>query len=213
MGSPTCLTDPAALIAADTSAVINLNATGCAAEILRAIPNKLMVVDVVRRELEEGKPRGRRDADLLEELVAAGLVEIGELGDVAAVHFERLVVGPAAMTLDDGEAATIAFAVARGAVAVVDERKATRLCAQMFPELSVGCTVDILKHPQVQNGLGKDLLADAVFRALQDGRMRVFPHHIEWVVGMIGPGRAAACISLPNAVRVLQQEAQQSGKQ
>jgi predicted nucleic acid-binding protein len=213
MGSPTCLTDPAALIAADTSAVINLNATGCAAEILRAIPNKLMVVDVVRRELEEGRLRGRRDADLLEELVAAGLAQIGELGEVAAVHFEKLVVGPAAMTLDDGEAATIAFAVARGAVAVVDERKATRLCAQTFPELSVGCTVDILRHPQVLNGLGKDLLADAVFRALQDGRMRVFSHHIEWVVGMIGPERAAVCSSLPNAVRVLQEKARQSGKQ
>jgi predicted nucleic acid-binding protein len=212
MGSLTCLTDPAALIAADTSAVINLNATGCAREILRAIPNKVMVVDVVLRELEEGRPRGRRDADSLQALVAAGLVEIGKLGDIAALHFERLVVGPAAMTLDDGEAATIAFAVARGAIAVVDERKATRLCAQMFPELCVGCTVDMLAHPKVQQGLGKPTLAEAVFKALYQGRMRVLPQHVEWVIGLIGPEKAAMCSSLPNSVRVPQQRLQQAGK-
>jgi predicted nucleic acid-binding protein len=199
------LTDPAALIAADTSAVINLNATGCAAEILRAIPNKVMVVDVVVRELEDGRRHGRRDADSLQELIAAGLVEIGRLGDIAALHFERLVVGPAAMTLDDGEAATIAWAVAHGGIAVVDERKATRLCAQLFPHLCVGCTVDILAHPAVGFSLGKEMLAAAVFKALQNGRMRVFPQNIEWVVDLIGQEQAAACASLPMSVRKAQQ--------
>jgi predicted nucleic acid-binding protein len=201
MGSQTCLTDPAALITADTSAIINLNATGCAREILRAIPNKVTVVDVVSRELEEGRRRGRRDADSLQELVAAGLVEIRKLGDIAALHFESLVVGPAAMTLDDGEAATIAYAVGGGGIAVVDERKATRLCAQLFPQLCVGCTLDILAHPSVQHELGQQILADAVFKALCHGRMRVFPQYIEWVISLIGLDRAAACNSLPNSVR------------
>jgi predicted nucleic acid-binding protein len=205
MGSLPCLTDPALLIAADTSAVINLNATGCAAEILRAIPNKLMVVDVVRRELEEGRPRGRRDADMLKDLVAAGLAQIAELGQGAAVHFEKLVIGPAASTLDDGEAATISCAVARGGIAILDERKATRLCAELFPELCVGCTVDILRHPQVLDRLGNEMLGDAVFRALHDGRMRVFPHHIDWVVGVIGPEKAASCSSFPCSVRLLKE--------
>jgi len=211
MGSPTCLTDPAALIAADTSAVINLNGTGCAAEILRAIPNKLMVVDVVRRELGEGRLRGRRDADLLEELVAAGLAQIGELGDVAAVHFEKLVVGPAAMTLDDGEAATIAVAVARGAVAVIDERKAIRLSAEMFPELVVGCTVDILSHPNVHDSLGEQRVGEAVFNALCHGRMRVPPQYMEWVIGMIGRENVAKCSSLPNSIRAVHQNIERSG--
>jgi predicted nucleic acid-binding protein len=199
------LTDPAAFITADTSAIINLNATGRAAEILRALPNKLMVVDIVRRELEDGRVRGRRDADLLEELVAADLAHIAELGEIATVHFEKLVVGPAAVTLDDGEAATISCAIARGGIAILDERKATRLCAELFPELCVACTVDILRHPQVQDGLGIDVLAEAVFGALRDGRMRVFPQHMQWVLGLISPERAAECASLPNSIRRPQQ--------
>lgn len=201
MGSLTCLTDPAAPIAADTSAVINLNATGCAAQILRAIPNKLLVVDVVLGELEEGRRRGRRDADFLQELVREGLAQIVKLDEDASLHFERLVVGPAAMTLDDGEAATIAWAVRWGAVAVIDERKATRIGAELFSALRIACTVDMLVHPKVQDGLGKELLADAVFRALRDGRMRVFPQHIEWVIGLIGPEKVEACRSLPGSAR------------
>jgi predicted nucleic acid-binding protein len=210
MDSPTSLIDPAAVIVADASAIINLNATGCAAEILRAIPNKVVVVDVVPAELEEGRRRGRHDSGLLGELVSAGLVEIGKLDDSAAVHFEKLVVGPAAMTLDDGEAATIAYAIGRQCVAVIDERKATRICSEMFPDLRIGCTVDILTHPELRKSFGNEMLADAVFKALQHGRMRVFPQHIEWVVELIGPAIAAACTSLPRFVRQPQQKVSKS---
>jgi len=98
-------------------------------------------------------------------------------------------------------AATIAFAVARGGIAIVDERKATRLCAQLFPELCVGCTVDMLAYPAVRLSLGAELLAEAVFKALRDGRMRVFPQNLEWVFNLIGPEQAQACVSLPSSVR------------
>jgi predicted nucleic acid-binding protein len=201
MGLLTCLTDPDALIAADTSTVINLNATGCAREIVSAIPNKVVVVDVVPGELDEGRLRGREDADLLDQLVAAGLVGVVKLDEVSVLHFEKLVVGPAAMTLDDGEAATIAYAVSHKGIAVIDERKATRIAAEKFPKLRVGCTVDILAHPKVQKCLGKKVLADAVFNALYHGRMGVFQHHVEWVVGLIGTDRASECTSLPRSIR------------
>jgi len=201
MGSLTCLTDPAALLIADASAVINLNATGSARGILGALPNRVAVVDVVPAELENGRPRGRRDAELLNELISHSLVTLVTLDDVAALHFEQLVVGPAAMTLDDGEAATIAYAAAHGGVPVVDERKATRICGERFPGLRTACTVDILAHPDVQGGLGKDALAEAVFNALYNGRMRVPPHFISWVVELVGPARASRCVSLPNSAR------------
>ena len=84
MGSLTSLTDPAALLVADASAVINLNATGCAAEILKALPNPVAVTDVVPGELETGRSRGRRNADMLQELVTAGLINIVPLNDAAA---------------------------------------------------------------------------------------------------------------------------------
>jgi predicted nucleic acid-binding protein len=201
MGSPTCLTDPAALLIADTSAVINLNATGCARLILGALPNRVAVVDVVPAELENGRPRGRRDAELLNELISNSLVTLVTLDDLAALHFEQMVVGPAAMTLDDGEAATIAYAAARGCVPIIDERKATRICGEKFPALRTACTVDVLAHPAVLSGLGKDAQAEAVFNALQFGRMRVSPHHIEWVIGLIGTDRVTLCASLPSSIR------------
>jgi predicted nucleic acid-binding protein len=202
---PTCLADPSAVIVADTSTVINLNATGCAREIVRAIPNKFVVVDVAAAELNEGRRRGRRDADLLAELVRDRILEIVELDDSADAQFENLVVGHAAMTLDDGEAATIAYAVSRQATPVIDERKATRICAERYPALRIGCTVDILAHPGVEKYLGKDMLANAVFDALQKGRMGVLPQHVKWVIELIGSARAAACASLPKSVRQPQQ--------
>jgi predicted nucleic acid-binding protein len=204
MGSRNRLTDPAPFIA-DASAVINLNATGHAREILRALPRRVKVVDIVAMELDQGRRRGRDDAGLLDELVEAGLAEIVRLDETAESHFEKLVIGPATVTLDDGEAATIAYAVDTKAIAVIDERKATRLCAQFFPDLQLGCTVDILSHAEVGRHLGKPGLGDAVFAALQRGRMRVLPQHVKWVVELIGPARAAACASLPKSVRQPQQ--------
>ena len=115
-------------------------------------------------------------------------------------HFSSLVSGSAAETLDDGEAATIACAIERAAVALVDERKAIRFCAERFPNLAVGCTVDVLAQHHVQAALGPGLV-DAVFNALDRGRMRVPEKYGRWVVDLIGKERAAGCRSLPKRFR------------
>jgi predicted nucleic acid-binding protein len=200
MASPPSLSS-SCVITADTSTIINLNATGCAREILEACGSRFVVVDVVRDELEDGRRSGRRDADLLRGLLADGCLELVQLDADATDHFESLVVGPAVMTLDDGEAATIAYAVTKGTTAVIDERKATNICAQRFPGLAICSTVDILARPEVRKKLGDEGLSSAVFRALVHGRMRVFQQHLEWVVALIGSERAAACTSLPRIAR------------
>ena len=202
MGSLTSLTDPAALLVADASAVINLNATGCAAEILKALPNPVAVTDVVPGELETGRSRGRRNADMLQELVTAGLISIVPLNDAAALHFEQLVVGPAAMTLDDGEAATIAYTVANGGIPIIDERKAKRICAERFPSIRLASSTDLFAHENVMGQIGHARLKQAVVNALQLARMRVLPHHIKWVLELIGPEQAALCASLPSSARL-----------
>jgi|SRR5665213_116435 len=202
MGSLTSLTDPAALLVADASAVINLNATGCAAEILKALPNPVAVTDVVPGELETGRSRGRPNADMLQELVAAGLISIVPLNDAAALHFEQLVIGPAAMTLDDGEAATIAYAVANGGIPIIDERKAKRICAERFPSICLASSTDLFAHDNVVGQIGHARLKQAVINALQLARMRVLPHHIKWVLELIGPEQAALCASLPSSARL-----------
>lgn len=209
MESPTFLTDPAAPAVIDTSAAINLVATGYAAEILKALPNRILAVEAVPAELEEGRRRGRKDADLLDDLVTlvtARLIEIVALDDAAIRTFEQLVVGPAAMTLDDGEAATIAYGLEHGGIAVIDERKATRICAERYPALKIGCTVDLFTHPNVAGALGRERLSQAVVNALRHARMRVQLHHARWVVELIGAEQAALCLSLPRIARATERQ-------
>jgi predicted nucleic acid-binding protein len=196
------LTDAAARLVADASTVINLIATGNVRAIVSALPNRVLIVDVVRRELELGRARGREAPGRLDELAADGLVGFVDLGSDAMPAFEDLVVGTALETLDDGEAATIAYATTHSHTALIDERKANRICADRYPALSVACTLDVLLHDAVQRELGPDSLAEAVFRALRDGRMGVMPDRLELVVGLIGEDRAALCPSIPRRVRI-----------
>ncbi len=196
-----CLTDSTLPAVADTSVIINLNATGYSEALLGALPNRFLVVEEVSFELEVDSRTGRNDAEALSALVAQGSVELVRLGDAGTQHFTSLVSGPANQTLDDGEAATIACALEHGATVLIDERKAIRICAERFGELSTGYTVDIFTQDDVQRILTRDTLADAVFNALYQGRMRVPDHYVGWVVNLIGEERAAQCRSLPAAVR------------
>lgn len=193
----------ASTITTDASTIINLNATNCARDIIHALDQKFVVVDIVKGELETGRQNGRRDADHLNSLLADQILELVTLDGAAMTHYESLVVGPAASTLDDGEAATIAYSIMAGATAAIDERKATTLCSVRFPQVSLCSTVDILAQPSVQSALGRDELAAAVFRALTQGRMRVLPHNVKWVVELIGHEKASICTSLPRDIRRL----------
>lgn len=190
-----------AALVADASTIINLIATGSARAIVAALPHRILVVDVVLRELETGRARGREAYDRLNELAAGDVLTLVELGDGALPCFEHLVVGRATETLDDGEAATIAYSVTHGGTALIDERKATRICAAQYPQLQLACTLDLLLHEQVRRQLGPSLVADSVFRALRDARMGVMPRYIDVIVGLIGEERAALCTSLPRRVR------------
>jgi predicted nucleic acid-binding protein len=185
----------------DASVVINLNASGSAAAILRAVPKPTLVVDVVVDELRAATRSNRDDAALLAKLVADGLIAEVSLDDLKQDHFEKLVLGDDADTLDDGEAATIAYAVEKQAIAVFDERKAKRICRARFAQLRVATTIDLIGLDTVATAFGQRSHSEAVFKALVDGRMRVLPEHLGWVVGLIGDERAAQCLSLPAHVR------------
>jgi len=197
-----CLTDPAIDIVADASTLINLNASGQVRAIVPALPNALLVTDVVLGELQENSRRGRRDADLLNGLISEGLIRLVKVEALKEGIFQRLVSGRSIDTLDDGEAATIAYAVEARAMALIDERKANRICRGSYPQLVVGCTVDVLCHDRVQEVLTRAALGQAVFDALQGARMRVLQRHLAWVVDMIGPERAVLCESLPRSARL-----------
>ena len=198
---PSCLSDRTASIIGDASTVINLNATGCAAAILRAVPNRFFIMDVVLDELREDVRSGRNDAQLVSQLVGEGLVTVADLGSLKNGDFERLVSGSTAATLDDGEAATIAYASEYRMTALIDERKANHIGRTQYPHLLIGATVDLLALDCVEGALGATALANAAYAALQGARMRVLPRHLDWIVKLIGQHRAALCESLPRRVR------------
>ncbi len=170
-------------------------------EILRALPFRVAITDIVAAELQEDSRTGRRDAALLAELVATQRISVVSLNDAALEVFGELVAGAAAETLDDGEAATIAYAVTHGAVPVIDERKGRRICHQRFGGLRLLSTAELFMQPAVETALGRDALSDAVFQALQTARMRVLPDYVAWVVALIGIDRALQCPSLPRGAR------------
>ena len=88
-----------------------------------------------------------------------------------------------------------------GAVAIIDEREGDADLRRALPRLGqLLTTVDVLLHPEVRLKLGERPFADAIFAALRDARMAVFPRHFDEVVRLIGPERAAQCPSLPKGL-------------
>ncbi|BAT59393.1 hypothetical protein GJW-30_1_01926 [Variibacter gotjawalensis] len=200
MSSSKFFASPGAVLVADASVLINLNASGRAEEIVMALPARLVVAGNTVVELENGVLRGYDDGERLRALISAGVIGLVRIGAVAAPIYETLIDGSARLTLDDGEAATIACAIEQGGVALLDERKARSLCATSFASLPVRCTAEVLMHEAVAAALGSDHIATVV-RALKVGRMRVPLEHAEELSQLIGPAHASECASLPKSAR------------
>jgi predicted nucleic acid-binding protein len=201
MNSSDFLTDTRVKLVADASVVINLNATARAAEIIKAVPNSFVVTENACIELEMGARNGHHDHRQLVELIDAGLIHRVRLGDADAAIYESLIDGSAMRTLDDGEAATIAYAQQNACIPLIDERKATTLCAASFPGMVVASTAELLIHECIAAAIGAQAQADALVKALTAARMRVPPQHLERLMAIIGPDRAALCASLPRIAR------------
>lgn len=201
MALPPSLSDCPSVLVADASVIISLNATGCAEAILGALTHRVAVVDIVANEIRGGLRRGRQDAAKLEALIESKLLQVVQLGPQGLLRFESLVVGDAGETLDDGEAATLAYAEEAGAQALIDERKARRLATERYAEIPLRCTTDLLACDSVRRVLGPTGLADAIYSALVGARMRVLNEHMAWVVGLIGDRRVTDCLSLSTSIR------------
>ena len=201
MSSSNFPADPGPPFVTDASVVINLNATASAAAIIGAFPNPFVVTEAVRRELSRGQAQGHRCGERLETLISQGLIHVVELLPDDEPIYRSLVDDDVKATLDDGEAATIAHAVGCDGVALIDERKARRICAVRFPSLRLVPTIDVLLHPNVTERLGESGQSEAIYLALRHAKMHVPRHRHQMVVERIGPDRAAECTSLPRSFR------------
>src|SRR4051794_40679624 len=104
------LSDIGATVVADASVMINLCACGVGRTVLEALPVRLMMARDAIAEVATDRRTGRADDQILAGFLSDGLVEEGQLDDAGEEIFASLVIGGAAETLDDGEAASIALA-------------------------------------------------------------------------------------------------------
>lgn len=184
----------------DTSVIINLNATGQGADVVRAFGVMLRASTIVRDELIADRFSARNDAKMAKKLADDGLLEFVELDDEGERLFAGLVSGSAAETLDDGEAATLAAGAVLGHTVVIDERKAQRIAGERFTSMQIITTADILCSERVVSGLGTAAVGNLIFNGLVGARMFVPERHHGWVSDILGE-RITKCHSLPAALR------------
>lgn len=195
------LTEQNSTLVLDASVVINLLATGHSSAIIQALNAPLIVPDNVVREIERGAAAGRSDFDLLNRTLSEQILRTEKLDGEILKNFFDLVSGSTSDTLGDGEAATLALAHGCQFIAVIDEKKATRIAAERFGRLKVVTTVDVLAHESVRSSLGAEPLAEATFNALRRARMQVRDYQFEWVAHTIGAARVEVCPSLRKLAR------------
>jgi hypothetical protein len=150
----------------DACGLLNLAATGRAAEILRALGDPCYVTKYVRtseifylRALPEEDPR----ASLLPVDVKP-LFEAGLLQDVDLEMAEQETFVNLALELDDGEARTAAVAVHRKLCVATDDRRALRLLASLSPPVSVLTTPEWVKEWADTGTVASDVLVDVLRR-------------------------------------------------
>ena len=183
-------------VVADTSVLINLDASGHAGAIIQATSGVLLTTKNALEELLEGERRGYSTASELRTLQSEGVVKVVELGDAEEEIYRTLIEGPAARTLGDGEAATIAYAAQNEAVALIDERKAKRICSERFNGTHVTTTTDMMLCSSVVEALGP-FHVEAVHAALKYARMHVPRERVSEVIKLLGNDRSVECPSIP----------------
>lgn len=181
---------------ADASVLINLDASGFAETIITASCRVLHATRNAVDEVIEGERRGYGNTGAMHSLEERGLLRVVDIGDREEPIYRALVEGTAAHTLDDGEAATLAYAVENRGIALIDEKKAQRICEEQYRGTPMVTTMDVMLHSRVTAALGNQHVT-ALHAALVHARMHVPPHFVETVVALLGSQRSLECPSLP----------------
>jgi predicted nucleic acid-binding protein len=188
MNFSSSLTDAQLALVIDASVLISIHSCTYGKEILSAIPNEIIVPKIVAAEFE----RGTEDKMFLPELVRAEIVAVHETNDDEDEIFEKLIT-----TLDDGESATIAIAINRNFLPIIDERKGRAHAIALRSSLEPGWSLDLLRHSQVISTLGELKAIEALFLALRESHMRIPEERADQIIALIGSDRAKECTCLP----------------
>lgn len=186
----------------DASVLINLLGTGQPGVILSALERTVMVDELVIREVAIDPCTRKPSTDVLKKLEDSQLIRVVKMDAEAYDIFLSLTGADPPDDLDDGEAATLAQVFQNGGCAVIDEKKATRVGVMHRPGVLLLDSIDLLASPDVVSRLGLPMVAEAVYLALWNARMRVSPQKRAWVAETIGEARAIECASLGAVLRV-----------
>lgn len=189
------LADDLTPLVLDTSVLINLHACSLGEQILTAIPNTIVVPDIVVRELKHETSRINGEHQFLEDLLVRQKVRPVSLDDAGWAIFEKLTASPS--SLGDGEAATIAIATTSAHRPVIDDAKGRKRTEALISKRTAAWSLDLLVHPKVREGLENDGYIEAIYLALREGRMRIDEERCDAIVELIGVERALHCPSLP----------------
>ena len=194
---------PRVPLAADASVAINLLGTGVCEILMRNLARPIIMAEEALAEVRRHPFPGADLAAEMARLRDGGLIREHALGTVGRAIFHKLIADDLARGLDDGEAATIALAIEHSVdtVAVVDEKKATRIFADRWGGRAINDTVTLLAQPETQGALTPAEFAQACCCAVQHARMRVPAEGMDWLVGVIGLEQARRFPALAGALR------------
>jgi predicted nucleic acid-binding protein len=194
---PSIKLPPNCSLVLDASALINLLGTGMAGDLVKAANRRMFVENYAFEELRR---HPLPDQDLQTELAAlleSCLLQRVTMDDTARIVFRELTDGDLTAGLDDGEAATIAYAVSHEArVPVIDEKKANSVFGRRWHSRMIVDTITLLRQSSVSNAFTEERYSAAIHSALVHARMRVPTAARAWVAALIGDARAAQCPSL-----------------
>jgi predicted nucleic acid-binding protein len=184
----------------DASALINLLGTGIAGELVKAANRRMLVEDYAFEELRR-HPLPEQDIQSeIAALLDSRLLQRVRMDDGARALFRELTDGDLTAGLDDGEAATIAYAMSHAAaIPVIDEKKASTVFVQRWASRTIVDTVTLLGLPCIIAAFSEEQYASAIHSALRYARMRVPKAARPWVRALLGDERAAQCPSLGQA--------------
>lgn len=181
-------------LALDNSALVNLLACGLTAEAIALSEYALVVEERVQAEFLRYSSKRSEE---LRVFAASGLVLLERMGPAAQEDFLELVGAGPADDLGDGEAGTIAHANHSACDVAVDDQKARNVCARRFPKIQLTFTVELFLRPAFRGAHPSGLVSEALFAALDKGRMRVPAAFVEQVAVVIGADRVRECQSIP----------------
>jgi len=145
----------------DTSVLINLHASRRGYEILDALPNSVVLPQIVASELEHETSKKNGEYKFIQDLLVSKNVSLTGLREHEYDIFQSLVSRN--HSLDDGEAATIAIAASRGYLPIIDERKGRKRAQALITDKQPGWSLDLFRHPKATTKLGPALSLDALY--------------------------------------------------